>query len=219
MKNIRWILVCILLSALLINTGCSKQAEYPPHYEKISQVLGQDLETVVAHMGLSLDDFEYRNGFYCLKDPIAYFGYNFEMRLVMYRNEHANHVMGVSYLLQYDNDPQGAAGAVIDLRDKLKENHGSPNSSQSEFAKDKATLESQTKENLVTTFSSGKNSVAGINWTLSKKLDSVPKEILEAYDPSCVYLQFTTGYPVEGSVTDGNLGSVVITLEYYLMSR
>ena len=208
-----------LMYILLFCVGCaasdSTPPPYPPYAEAVCGILGQDMGTVLTTIGLSADDFVYENSSYYYKETVEFCGYTFRMRITPYRDSPNNLVQGIGYVLEYKGEPEDAANAVVEIREKLLTGDGMirPNPS----AKDrKLALEAATAEELTEYFTNQEWS-AGLGWVLTTKLDSIPAEISEAtVAPTCVSLRYLVNYPNVGEEAEGGNGTVCITLDYGL---
>lgn len=209
----------VLMCALLFCVGCaasdSNPPPYPPYAEDVCSMLGQDMGTVLTKIGLSADDFVYEHSSYYYKETVEFCGYSFRMRITPYRDSANNLVQGIGYVLEYKGEPENAANAVIEIRERLMAGDGMirPNPA----AKDqKLELEAVTAEEL-TEFFANQEWSAGLGWILTTELDAIPAEISEGtVVPTCVSLRYLVNYPNAGEEAEGGNGTVSITLDYGL---
>lgn len=207
----------LMIVILLLCVGCSQRKEYPPYYEQVVGVLGQNVETVVAEMGLTMDDFTYRDEFYWYNGTVEYLGYPFQMRFTT-NNEDA--VLGVTIITLYEADPEAAADAIVDMRNKLMESFGE-SYVVSKYTTERPGLETLTKQELLEMFAKedgtdGSTASAGLKWILSKDLSKVPEAILKSNKYNSIGMAFRYGYPTWGSVNEEGLGTAEISLTYSL---
>lgn len=219
-RTYSWLILAVLVIVMLPMAGCSPKVEYPPYYKEASGAFGQDVEAVIAQMGLTMEDFEYRDSIYWYKETVEYLGYNFQMRLITYRMDAAREVCGIMYLLNYDAVPEEAANAAIDIRNKLMEGYGESYVA-SKYMTERPRLETITFDEMLEIFSDksrtdGTAYGGGLKWILSKDLSTVPEDIQESYAPNCISMRFGIGYPVADSLNEEGLGTALIKLEYGL---
>lgn len=207
------VLVCILLLCVGCAPSASSPPPYPPYAENVCSMLGQDMKTVLEKIGLSTEDFVYEHSSYYYKETVEFCGYAFRMRITPWRS--TNLVQSISYVLEYKGEPENAAKAIIEIREKMITGDGliRPNSSNKD---QKMPLEAVTAEELIEYFTNREWS-ASLGWVLTTELEAVSAEIMEAkVAPTCVSARYLVNYPNAGEeATDGN-GTVCIILDYGL---
>lgn len=212
-------LLCFVISLvliLLICVGCSpsEKVEYPPYCEDVCGMLGQDLEAVINKLGLSIEDFTYENSSYWYKNTVKFCDYSFRMRITTYRTGDWDLVQGIGYLLEYPDDPEGAADAVINLREVMeKGNHQLVGSNPN--GKRKPVLLEADQADLTKKFSEV-GWISGVNWILSTDLDNIPQEIIATTAPTCISLRFWVNGPFEAEDAEADKKPANISLEYGL---
>lgn len=232
--KIRKCTVILLVVALLLGcTGCAfftgtsdedalkyprykpERPDDPPYYGVLYTDLGKDLETVISAMDLKPEDFENRYGdcYWYYKEPVEYLDYDFQMMLEYQQKEHVARVIAVRFELLFDGQPEEAAAAVIDLREKLEGYH-TPDA----YTTDKeVTLQKATKEELVKIFSDPEDSAEMMQeWVSYNDLSHVPIDPLDPGEFNCTSIKFGVSYSGSTGAEDGETQKVCISLSYGL---
>lgn len=220
MKIRKWVALLIAILLLFCCVGCAPsnaqpKVENPPYYEAVYSNLGQNLDTVVTAMGLRAEDFTewVLPWIWRYKDTVSYQGYDFMMIL----EANNDRVTAIKYVLFYDNAPEEAAAAVIDLREKL-EGYGEPYDSR-KYSSDTEPfpMETVTREELEKDFSDPEAGRAlGLQWILSTDLSNVPLDADASRQPTCISVMYEAGYPDESGKEEGVDNRVCIALTYGL---
>ena len=194
MNKLRTLLALML--ALVLCAGCAGSGakvaqptiDHPPYCKEFLEVAGKPFEEVLAHMGLSLDDFTLDNGDYIYQKPISYLGLTFQMQIHPVKDT----VSTLNYSLYEDSFADGAKAAV-GLRDALINGYGSPYQapkySDGNYGQDEtrplssfATMDVATLEEKLSAeedFYSGDAGYGGsLTWLLSVDLSHLSKEEL-----------------------------------------
>ena len=233
MKNRRWMALVLVAALLLSCTGCAfftgtsdedalrypfyrpKRPDDPPYYDVVYTDLGKDLETVISAMGLKPEDFENRYGddYWYYKEPVEYLDYDFQMMLEYQQKEHVARVIAVQFELLFDGQPEEAAAAVIDLREKL-EGYRTPDA----YTTDKeVALQKITEDELINIFSDPEDSTEMMQeWVSYNDLSHVPIDPLDPGEFNCTSIKFGVSYPGSADDEDGKTQSTCIFLSYGL---
>ena len=196
----RIVLLCMTLTLLFMCAGCGEKKAYPPYYEMVKDLLGQDVETVVAAMELNQEDFTYEHPFYIYNKPVQYMGYNFDMRLV---TDGKGACFTVMFIMLVEEDPELAANTIVDLRDRLIKTNGEPETNS--YQEGRPRLETTTYDELYSGFTDKENhSRDALEWTLQRNVKSTGKDI---------YMLFSYGYPAGITESDAVEIRVLYALE------
>jgi len=202
----RIVSLCTALSLLFMCAGCGAKKEYPPYYEKVKGLLGQDVEAVVAAMELNQEDFVYDHPFYIYNKPVQYMGYDFDMQLVTDGN---GAIVTVMFMMLVEEDPEMAANTVVDLRDRLMKIHGE--SEPNKYQEGRPRLETTTYDELYSGFTDEeKSSRDALEWTLEKNAKPTKKDI---------YMLFSYAYPVAYPAEVPERSAVMIRVLYALKTE
>lgn len=231
MKKARIILGWILI--LLLCAGCSGSGtkvatptiEYPAYCSEFLEVVGQDMDTVLAAMGLTVADLQNEGSWYVLTKPVEYLGHTFEMRLnTVAINADSRYVHSVVYLL-YDETPEAGVQTVTDLRDQLLEGYGpaynAPKYSNGNYGVEETNppspLNTLDQTALLEQFTKEDGYSTGMEWLLSTDVGQLPEETASMWrgeSPTCITGELVTAYPAQ---EDGK--NVVLTKLTYGLSR
>lgn len=189
------------------------EAVYPQYYEKFSEVIGEDLATVVKRMGLQETDFQYdseKNAF-VFKDRVDFMNQMFEMVLYPSRDE-TGPIYAIGYNIGYE-DTDMAAKAVTDLRAKLEENYYPIQLTNKHELPE---LKTSSKDALVKHFTGDETWYDTMKWTITTDLDHVRQEIRDMFEPSCIALEFRVDYAPKEDRSGTELEPIIIHLTFKL---
>lgn len=204
--------IVVLIILALVCVACSSKPAYPPYAEEVCGMLGQDLESVLTQLGLSINDFEYDEGSYWYNNSVEFEGYSFRMRITPYRTDSQNLVQGIGYVIQCSDGPENAADAVLALKKILEKGKGTlvePNPSGNNQLPLKVLERAELAQKLTET-----GWTAGLTWILSTDLDAIPSEIIVDFSPTCISLRYWIGCPNIGEEAESE--TVVISMDYGL---
>lgn len=192
------------LVLLFLCAGCgenkTEKKDYPPYYETVKGLFGQNIETVITAMELKTEDFTYEHPLYSYNQPVQYLGHDFTMRLTV--NGEGNCV-NVMFTILVEDDPEKAANTTLDIRDKLMALYGE--SETNKYHDGRPQLETMTYDALYTELSNDENAGSkGLQWILGKETGPAKK------DSSLI---FTCAYPVAGNDSRATLIRLVYTLD------
>ena len=211
MKKNRWIALLLITALLLCSTGCvftngtddEDKLKYPmynppkpedmPYYNALLQSIGQELETVIAAMGLQQEDFEETNadGCWYYKEPVKYLGQEFRMLLEYRQEEHVSRVTALRFELEVDGDPETAAETVAALREKLEGYHA-PDAYTTD---QKVTLEVATEDELTAIFSDSEHPAEMMQqWAQHIDLSEIPIDPLDPEEFNDAAIAFAVSY-------------------------
>lgn len=195
------------------NPTVNPEAAYPQYYEKFSEVIGEDLTTVVEHLGLREADFQYdseKNAF-VFKDRVDFMNQMFEMVLYPSRDE-TGPIYAIGYNIGYE-DTDMAAKAVTDLRAELEENYYPI---QLTHKHELPELKTSSKDALVKHFTGDETWYDTMKWTITTDLNHVRQEIRDMFEPSCIALEFRVDYAPKEDRSGTELEPIVIHLTFKL---
>ena len=204
----RAVLLSIVLILLFVCTGCGEKEveqppakkEYPPYYEIMKEMFGQDINSVIKALELKQEDFSFDYPFYTYSKPVEYLGYDFNMRLV---TNSSGACVNVTFIMLLQDDPEGAAHTVVDLRDALMKAYGE--SETSGYHEGRPLLETITYDELYKRITDEtEQGTNGLRWTLDEEVKPEKDTYMMI---TCSY-----GYP---EVNIGN-GDVSVTIVYAL---
>jgi hypothetical protein len=215
--------ICIILAVVMIFAAVFFLTDpvkpVPPHYNTLSQMIGQPITAVSGELGVPMDkliavDFEgYPN--YMLPETVEYMGADFQIKLHLNyypKDELVNMDEAILHYFEYicefaPEDAQTAAAAAIRIGNCYLDMYGEPETELT--GRSTVKLQGATEENLVALYGHkrDKGDYMASQWDLTDGISSKVVEYFYAYRASKswstaafgeyypeYYLRFSTGY-------------------------